>query len=185
MRPCRLLIMGASGTGTTSLAQSVANRWAVPHADADDYFWIPSAPPYVAKRPPAERLRLMREIFLPRHAWVLSGSVMGWGDPLRAEFDAVVFLHLDQQDRLGRLRAREAVRYGDRVLPGGELHQAHEEFLEWASGYDDPGFDGRSRVQHEAWLSTLACPVFRLDASRSRDKLVESTLTWVAGIDEG
>jgi len=41
--------MGASGAGTTTLARAIAGQWAVPHADADDYFWIPSNPPYVEK----------------------------------------------------------------------------------------------------------------------------------------
>lgn len=38
MQRSRILIMGASGSGTTTLASALADRWAVPHADADDYF---------------------------------------------------------------------------------------------------------------------------------------------------
>jgi adenylate kinase family enzyme len=183
MRSCRLHITGASGTGTTSLGRAVADRWSVPHSDVDDYFWIPSWPPYVTKRPVPERLRLMQEVFLPRASWVLSGTLMGWGDSLRPMFDAVVFLSLNREDRVRRLEAREAVRYGDLVRAGGELEQAHHEFLEWAAGYDEPGFDGRNRDRHEKWLSELGCPVLRLDAGRSRADLLEATLTWVAELD--
>lgn len=42
LNPCRLFIMGASGSGTTTLGRAIANEWAVPHADADDYFWQPT-----------------------------------------------------------------------------------------------------------------------------------------------
>ena len=53
--------------------QRIGNEWAVPHADADDYFWQPTSPPYRDQRAPSERISLMREIFLPRRAWVLYG----------------------------------------------------------------------------------------------------------------
>ncbi|WP_169437568.1 hypothetical protein [Longispora albida] len=89
MRACRLHITGASGTGTTCLGQAIADQWSVPHADAD--FWEPSTPPYTTKHPEAERISLMRQIFLPRPSWVLSGAVMGWGDELRPYFDALAY----------------------------------------------------------------------------------------------
>lgn len=60
MRRSRVHVMGASGAGTTILARALADHWAVPHADADDYFWVPSTPPHVDKRPAAERVALMR-----------------------------------------------------------------------------------------------------------------------------
>jgi len=61
--------MGASGAGTTTLARGIAGQWAVPHPDADDYFWIPTNPPYVEKRPEAERVALMESLFLAALAW--------------------------------------------------------------------------------------------------------------------
>jgi hypothetical protein len=60
----------ASGSGTTTLARALANHWSVPHADADDYFWMPTDPPYVEKRPESDRLSLLRNVFVPREAWV-------------------------------------------------------------------------------------------------------------------
>ncbi|WP_256336409.1 hypothetical protein [Arthrobacter sp. ov407] len=104
LNPCRLFIMGASGSGTTTLGRAIANRWAVPHADVDDYFWQPTSPPYREKRAPAERIAMMREVFLPRSAWVLSGSIMGWGEELTKKIDAVVLLTLDPEPRMSRLR---------------------------------------------------------------------------------
>jgi hypothetical protein len=154
----------------------------VPHADADDYFWVPTSPPYVTKRSADERLRLMREVFLPRESWVLSGAVSGWGDALVPLFDAVVFLTLDPRERLARLRRREELRYGEDIGPGGVLESAHREFLTWARGYDDPEFDGRSLYRQRRWVATLPCPVLRLDASRSRADLAVATENWLAGL---
>ena len=142
---------------------------------------MPTSPPYVEKRSVPERLRLMGEVFAPRAAWVLSGSLLGWGDPLAGRFDAVVFLTLAPQVRIERLQARERARYGAAIEPGGAREAAHREFLAWAEGYDDPAFDGRNRARHEAWLSTLACPVLRLDGALDPDEPVRRVLEWEPG----
>lgn len=100
MKSCRIHIMGASGAGVTSLGRALADVLAIPHHDTDDYFWRPTTPPYREIREAAERLRLMREVFLPRPAWVLSGSLNGWGDVLISTFDLVVFVTTPQETRL-------------------------------------------------------------------------------------
>jgi adenylate kinase family enzyme len=170
--PCRLFITGASGSGTTTLGRAVAGRWAAPHADTDDYFWRPTTPPYTEKRPEPERVALMNDIFVPRDAWVLSGSVLGWGEALIPVFDAVVFLTLDPGVRMKRLEEREAVRMRAAAEPGLSA-RISEEFLEWARGYDDPGFAGRNHRRQEEWLAALPCPVIRLDSAHPVPRLVE------------
>ncbi|BCW66847.1 hypothetical protein NicSoilB4_16100 [Arthrobacter sp. NicSoilB4] len=172
--PCRLFIMGASGSGTTTLGRAIADKWAIPHADADDYFWRPTSPPYTEQRAPVERLSLMREVFVPRSTWVLSGSIMGWGEDLMAMFDAVVFLTLDPETRMTRLLAREKTRMLELSRAGSSDEAAHEEFMSWARGYDEPDFAGRNRSRHEQWLAMFSCPILRLDSSRPVNNLVEA-----------
>ena len=173
MKACRIHILGASGAGITTLGRALANALAIPHHDTDDYYWRPTASPYSEMRPPADRLRLMEELFLDRSAWVLSGSLVGWGDPIVPFFDLVVFLGAPTEVRLRRLRDREARRFGaDAVAPGGWRHQETEIFIEWASHYDDGSREGRSRRRHEAWLETLKCRVLRADGSRATADLI-------------
>ena len=174
VRRGRLHVMGASGTGTTTLARAMADHWAVPHADADDYFWIPTDPPYVTKRPEADRIALMESVFVAREAWVLSGSMVSWGDSVVGRCDGVVFLTLEPAERLRRLRAREEARQDGRKPDPA----AWKAFLDWASGYDDPTFKGRSRVVHERWLASLDRPVLRLDSARTPEALRDAVLAW-------
>lgn len=174
--PRRVLVTGAAGAGTTTLASALAGRWSVPHADADDYFWLPTEPPYREVREPSERAALMGRIFLPRPAWVLSGSVMGWGAAAQAVMDRVelvVLMTLDPATRMARVEARQRRRYGAAdIAPGGALHDEHVAFLAWCAGYDDPGFDGRNLAQHLAWLDQLEQPTLRLDGETPVDQLV-------------
>jgi hypothetical protein len=119
----------------------------------------------------------MREVFLPRADWALSGSLEGWGDPIIAHFDLVVFLATPKGLRLQRLRAREATHFGtDAVAPGCWRHKEFEEFIEWASRYDDGDREGRSLAKHQAWLAALPCRVLRLDGSWPLPELVAEVL---------
>lgn len=174
MKRSRVHVLGASGSGTTTLGRALADRWSVPHADADDYFWVPSSPPFVEKRPEEERRSLMRQLFVPREAWVLSGSMVGWGDAIVEECDAIIFVTLDSAERLRRLEERE------RRRGVGEVYDetASAAFIDWARGYDDPAFDGRSRITHEAWLAQVSQPVLRVDSARPVDHLVAQVLDW-------
>lgn len=174
MKRSRVHVVGASGSGTTTLARDLADHWAVPHADVDDYFWLPSVPPFREKRPEQVRRALMREVFVLHEAWTLSGSMLGWGDDIVRECDAVVFLTLDPVERLRRLEARER-----RRRAGADFDEAAwEMFLEWARGYDDPEFEGRSRVAHENWLGQINQPVLRLDSALPKDDLLARVLSW-------
>jgi adenylate kinase family enzyme len=179
MTSCRIHITGASGSGTTTLGRAVASALAVPHHDTDDYIWVPTEPPYAELRPAAERLRLMMAMFLPRGRWVLSGSLQGWGDPLIAHFDLVVFITIAKELRLQRLRVREVTRYGaEAVAPGGARHRETEEFVAWAAAYDEADIGtSRTLAKHEAWLSDLPCPVLRLDGAKPLEELTAQVLS--------
>ena len=177
MKTCRVHITGASGSGVTTLGRALADAAALPHHDTDDYYWRPTSPPYRDKRMAEDRLRLMREMFLDRPAWVLTGLLDSWGDPIIPLFDLVVFLQTDRNVRLQRLRLRESRRYGaDAVAPGGPRHDMTEEFVEWASHYDDGTREGRSLKRHEAWLAALPCPILRLNGERPVADLVDEVV---------
>jgi adenylate kinase family enzyme len=186
MKPRRIHVTGASGAGVTTLGRALAGALAFPHHDTDDYFWRPTTPPYREKRPIPDRLRLMSEMFLERGDWVLSGSLDGWGAAVVPRFDLVVFVQVATDIRLQRLRDREARHFGlDAVSPGGWRHEETEEFLAWASHYDDGTREGRNRARHEAWLAALHCPVVRLDGTRPTADLVAEILAALARDDRG
>lgn len=173
--PARLYLTGASGAGVTTLGAALAARLGVAHLDVDDFFWLPTDPPFVEKRPPEDRVRLIRD----RQAgagWVLSGSFDLWGEALCAEAESIVFISAPGPVRLTRLADRETQRFGARILPGGDMHEGHLAFRAWAAGYDDPAFGGRSRVRHEAWLARQTLPVLRLDGTRPVPELAEAVL---------
>ena len=102
----RIYITGASCAGVTTLGQNLGNQLAIQHADVDDFYWMPTNPPFTTKRPVSERVPLIQQAF-GGDEWVLTGSCMGWGDALIAAVDLIVFVVTPTPVRLERLAARE------------------------------------------------------------------------------
>ncbi|MFI9202530.1 hypothetical protein [Streptomyces sp. NPDC053048] len=179
MRRHRLFVTGASGSGTTTLGRTLASLHAVPHADVDDYLWLPTSPPYTHKRPVEERLALMHAVFVPGDSWILSGSLRSWGDSVIEKVDGVVFLTLDPRTRMGRLMSRQVVRYGDTIERGGINEVTHHDFLDWARDYDNTPLAGGRREKDERWLARLSCPVLRLNSAEPVARLVAEVTDWL------
>jgi len=176
----RIHILGASGSGTSTLGAALAARLGCPHADSDDFFWQPTDPPYTHRRPMPERFELLRECLCGHDSWVFSGSAVSWAHPLEALYDLIVFLRLDPAVRMRRLRQREHARYGARIAEGGDLAVENQAFLAWAEAYDEAGPLQRSLSVHEAWLTEIRCPVLRLDSAYPVETLIASVMTAIA-----
>ncbi|WP_106797151.1 AAA family ATPase [Rhizobium sp. H4] len=169
-------VMGASGSGTTSLGRALSEKLDIAHLDTDDFFWLPTDPPFTTPRDAGERIRLLLEETRRPGGWILSGSALKWGRPLEPLYDLIVFLRIEPELRMARIRAREAARYGDRIGPGGDMEAKSGEFLAWAASYDTAGPERRSLAAHEQWLETQTAPVLRLDSSRDIDDLLAEVL---------
>ena len=172
----RILITGAAGSGTTTLGRALAAKLGWTHEDTDTYYWVPTDPPYTTIRAPEERIALLLPKLEAERGWVLSGSPIEWGAALESLYELIVFLRLDHDLRMARLRRREEADYGRRIAPGGDMARINAEFLEWASSYDEAGPERRSLAQHERWLATQRCPVLRLDSAAPVDALLSAGL---------
>lgn len=156
----RVLITGASGSGTTTLGGALASSIGGVFFDADDFYWMPTDPPFTEKRNRDLRSSLFSDALRSHPRIVVAGSIMGWGRELEDAFDLVVFLQLETSIRVARLREREMRAYG-RVDPA---------FIEWATRYDVGPPTGRSLKKHENWLASRKCPVVRIDGDLTTEE---------------
>lgn len=163
----RIHILGASGSGTTTLARALADDLAMPTFDSDDFFWIRTDPPFRTIRPRDERMAMLLAALAPFESWSLSGSMVGWDGEIAPRFTLVVYLWVPPEIRMARLLERERARYGDRIQPGGPMHEASVTFLQWAAAYDSAGIEQRSRVLHQHWLASVRAPVLRIEGDTS------------------
>jgi adenylate kinase family enzyme len=172
----RIHILGASGSGTSTLGSALAQRLGIPHIDSDSFYWLPTDPPYTTRRPSEERQALLTRRLPVTADWVFSGAATKWAAPLEPYYDLVVFLHLDPAVRMERLRRREAARWGARIRPGGDMAILNAAFITWAEAYDTAGSLRRGLVTHEAWLADQTARVLRLDSLAPVEDLVAAVL---------
>ncbi|WP_099204919.1 AAA family ATPase [Scatolibacter rhodanostii] len=162
MRYHHIHLFGASGSGTTSIAKRASELLQFVHFDSDHYFWLPTEEPFAVERPREECYSLMEKDFSSHQNWILSGSVIGWGEELTPLFDLAIFVYVPAEIRLERLRKREFERYGDAMMPGGLYYEKSQKFLSWAADYDGKPKNGRSLAKHQEWMKTLPCPILEI-----------------------
>lgn len=179
----RIHIMGASGSGVTTLGAALAKQYAFAHLDTDDFFWLPTNPPNQQRRERASRVQMLTEAFDAHARWVLSGYVGEWGNLFIPRYELVVFLHAPTALRLQRLSEREKKNHGESALcSGGAMHKIHLDFMNYAAAYDEGSEEIRSLRCHEKWLKQIACPVLRLENTATIEDLLEKIDPWIVKI---
>lgn len=175
-------ILGASGSGTSTLAEALCRRLGYRHLDTDDYYWLPTDPPFTEKRSVDERIILLEQDMKESGNWILSGSNCGWGDIFIDLYDLVIFLYVPEKIRLERLKQREAERYGSgRISPGGDFYEQHKAFMDWAAEYDTADMGVRSLALHNDWLRLIKCPVLRIEGGQSLNERITIALQAIIG----
>lgn len=167
-------IYGASGSGTTTLGRKISDELGYKFMDTDDYFWMPADPKYTVKRDKSERLRLMKKDISSAENVVIAGSLVDWGDELIPLFTLAIRLETDTEVRIERLKRREYEKFGSRIEPGGDMHEQHLEFLEWAGQYDHGSVNMRSKAKHDVWQQLLQCHQIVLNGADCLDKLFQA-----------
>lgn len=162
----RILITGAAGSGTSTLARSLGSILSASVMEADDYFWLPTTPPFATKRDPQERLALIVRDLNRVPSAVIAGSIVDWGSELEDSMSLIVFLTVPAPIRVERLRQREQSQFG----------RINLDFLEWAAQYDEGRLPGRSRLKHERWLSRRNTTILRIDGEVSVDEATQRVL---------
>jgi len=166
-------ILGASGAGTTTLGQALEREYGYKWLDTDNYFWLPTDPPFVQARPHEERAALLAAEMQKHLKCVISGSLCGWGDIFIPRFDLVIFIDTPTDIRIERLQKREYERFGERIREGGDMYEEHIKFIEWAATYDTNVPPERCRALHENWFKLLSCPLFRVNGTEPINELSE------------
>lgn len=166
-------IYGASGSGTSTIGKFIADKLGYFFMDTDDYFWESTNPPYTTKRKVSDRIAFMKKDIAKYAGVVISGSLVDWGDELIPLFTLVIRVETDTAIRIDRLKRREREHFGNRIDPGGDMYENHQEFLSWAASYDTGGLDIRSKAKHDEWQKQVQSRHILLDGSLPVEKNFE------------
>ena len=160
-----IIVFGAPGAGTSTVGRALANGLGYAHIETDDICGEAiDIPPFRVSYATIERISRLNATIEKCSAFVISGSMLGWGDSFIPLFDLAVFITTPTNIRVERLEQREKERHGERICVGGDMYERHKWFVEWAKTYDTDNPD-RSLILHEKWIDTLLCPVIRINGA--------------------
>ena len=161
----KILIFGASGSGTTTVGKALAETLDFIHLDVDNYYWEQTTPPFQVKISSTQRNAALLRAFRNHKNVIVSGSLVSWGAYWETAFDLAIWLD-----------KRETERYGDLLFTDEATRENSKAFLDWAQRYDDENFKGRSKHIHEEWIKLLSCPVLKLRGELELNEQVDNIL---------
>lgn len=166
-----IILFGGMGVGDTTLGKEVARRLNFSHYDIDDYSWRwDTQIPYTIFRPKEERIELLINAISNNPNFVMSGSMWSIRKSFEPLFNMAVFITAPAEIRAERIRNRSINRWGDRVLPGGDMYEnseVYKNYLSCARSYDKDISPNACMIQHEQWVKELPCPVLRIDGTKT------------------
>lgn len=167
-----IAIIGLNGAGKSTLAHVLAKKLHYFEIDVEDYYFPEqrssrinalegrtsadvSFIPYLSPRAKSEVEFAIRKDINCNPQFVLSGVSLNWIESILSQIDIVFYLHVPLSERLRRIRSREAQRFGSRILPGGDMYEQHNEFLN--------KIENRSEQEITRSLEKLSCPVVNVE----------------------
>lgn len=167
-----ILICGLNGTGKSTLGKALAEQLHFHFIDNEDLYFPKTDPFYTYASPRARdevETLLFREI--KAHEHFVFASVKGdYGEAICSFFQYAVLIHVPREIRIERVKNRSFQKFGDRMLPGGDLYEQEQHFFDFVQSKPENSV--------EEWLRTLTCPVLRVDGTRPVEDNVNFITKW-------
>lgn len=166
----KIQVLGASGTGKSTLCRYMSEKTGAYWIDTDKYLWKDDS--FTENHPVEERLRMYYDDITKYQDYVVSGSVYSWNPNGFSDRELLVLLLVDEEIRMKRIYDREFSRFGERMLPGGDHYQLTREFLDWCRTYQTADENAiNSLAGHMLRLREASCNTLVLDGNQPIDAL--------------
>ena len=179
-----IAIMGLNGCGKSTLAHAIAKRLDFYEMDVEDYYFPEQKNsrqavleqqydvkceykgefPYSMPRSTKEVQEMIRNDIEKHPQFVISGVTMNWDEDILSMIDVAFILEVPAQERVKRVQHREEIRFGSRVMSGGDMYEQQKAFR------DIIGNRSNERVEESA--AKMLCKKVRLDGTKSIEESI-------------
>ena len=155
----KILVCGGNGAGKSTLGKALAQALCFTFMDVEDYYFPQSDADYkydvVHTK---EQVNALLLADMKRHQHFVLASVKGnFDEHVRTMFDCAVYVHVPKEVRMQRVYERSLHKFGDRMLPGGDLYEREKAFVDMV----------QQRPENEVMesLQVLKIPIIQLDGT--------------------
>lgn len=167
------MICGLNGVGKSTFGKALAEKLHFHFIDDEDLFFPKTDLNYIYASP---RTRgEAEEMFfheIKEHENFVFAAVKGdYGETIYPFFQYAIFMDAPRDIRMQRVKNRSFQKFGNRMLPGGDLHQTEEAFFEFVKS--------RSESTVEEWVQRLSCPIIRIDGTNPIEANINFTINQI------
>ena len=154
-----ILICGLNGSGKSTLGKMLADRIGYDFIDNEDLFFPKTDHAYAFSdlRSKDEVIRLLEEKIENNSRFVYAAVKGDYGKKLIESLECIVLIDVPKEIRRQRVRERSFSKFGERILPGGDLYDRETAWFSLT--------DSRPEDYTTQWLETVNCPVIHVDGT--------------------
>lgn len=162
-----IIICGLNGTGKSTLGKALAEKLHFYFIDNEDLYF-PKTDAHYMYASPRTREEVEKILFreIKTHENFIFASVKGdYGEAVYPFFQYAVLIEVPKDIRIKRVKKRSFEKFGNRMLPGGDLYEQEEKFFNLVSS--------RAENTVEEWVKSLNCPIIRIDGTKSIEENID------------
>lgn len=162
-----IIICGLNGTGKSTLGKALAEKLHFYFIDNEDLYF-PKTDAHYMYASPRTREEVEKILFreIKTHENFIFASVKGdYGEAVYPSFQYAVLIEVPKDIRIKRVQKRSFEKFGNRMLPGGDLYEQEEKFFNLVSS--------RAENTVEEWVKSLNCPIIRIDGTKSIEENID------------
>lgn len=165
-----IIICGLNGAGKSTLGKALAEKLGHYFIDSEDLYFSKQTDDYslTFQRTDREAEEILFSKIEKHNDFVLASVKGNYGKEFYPFIKCAVLLDAPKDIRLQRVKNRSYQKFGNRILPDGDLYEQEEAFFEFVKSRDE------STV--EEWIKTLNCPVIKLDGTKPVEENVNSMI---------
>lgn len=164
-----IIVCGLNGSGKTELGKALAKKLHYYFIDHEDLYFPKTNSNYIYDRPRTDREVegiLLSEI--AKHENFVLASVKSAFASVTPSLKLAIVVSAPLEVRIKRIWTHSYEKFGDRMLPGGDLYEQEREFLELAGK--------RTTEYAEDWLNGFKGEIIRVDSTNGIGKCVKTIL---------
>lgn len=155
-----IMICGLNGAGKSTLGRALAEKLHFYFIDNEDLFFPKTDPNYIYASPRTreEAEKLLFQEMKAYENFVFASVKGDYGEEIYPFLQYVILLDVPKGIRMQRIKNRSFQKFGNRMLPGGDLYDQEKRFFEFVQSKEENTV--------EEWVQLLSCPIIRIDGTK-------------------